>query len=37
MDYVKSFGLFLAFYVITNVVVKPIVDQMNLPLIGTNL
>lgn len=37
MTYVKAFGMFLAFYVVTKVVIAPQVNSLNLPVIGKSL
>ena len=35
--HVKSYLIFLGFLVATNMLVKPIVDKMNIPLLSGNL
>ena len=34
MSHIKAYGVFLAMYIITKVVVAPAVNKMNLPVIG---
>ena len=36
-DYAKAYMTFIAFYLVTKIVVAPVVNKMNLPLIGQNL
>lgn len=36
-SHVKAYAVFLAFYLVTKVVIAPVVNKMNLPIIGANL
>lgn len=36
-QHLKAYGIFIAFLLVTKIIVKPVVDKLNLPLIGTNL
>jgi hypothetical protein len=35
--HVKAYAVFLAFYIVTKAIVAPVVNKMNLPIIGANL
>lgn len=35
--HLKAYAVFVAFYLVTKVIVAPVVNKMNLPLIGQNL
>jgi len=35
--HLKAYGFFLAFYLVTKIVVAPVVNKMNLPIVGQNL
>jgi hypothetical protein len=35
--HIKAYAMFVAFYLVTKVVIAPVVNKMNLPIIGQNL
>lgn len=35
--HIKAYAVFVAFYLVTKIIVAPVVNKLNLPIIGQNL